>query len=127
MIMVPCYKKPSGHEIPKQHECFNTKAAQIRITSEHTIGILKARFPWLRDIRMPITKNKESLRKILMFIHASIILHNMLIEFKDEIDKKWEEGNDDDEEEDDSPPSTGAQEMRTSILQHLIDTFVITS
>jgi DDE superfamily endonuclease len=126
-IMVPCYKIPSGHEIKKQHESFNTKAAAIRTTSEHTIGILKSRFPGLRDIRMPITEKKESLRKILMFIHASIILHNMLIEFKDEIDKKWEEDNDDDDEEGDSPPVTGDEEMRTSILQHLIDTFVITS
>jgi hypothetical protein len=72
-------------------------------------------------------EKKESLRKILMFIRASIILHNILIEFKNEIDQMWEEDNDDDDEEDDSPPVTGDEEMRTSILQHLIDTSVITS
>jgi len=58
--------------------------------SEHTIGILKGRFPWLRSIRMKITKNKRSLRRILRLLDATIILHNMLLMFKENMDvRDW--------------------------------------
>ncbi len=67
--------------IPEQHFKFNEKLAKMRIISEHCIGILKCRFPWLRSIRLSITKNKNSIQKILELIEATILLHNMLIDY----------------------------------------------
>ena len=80
-FMVSSFKKQQGEEIPEEHDRFNKLLSKVRIRSEHTIGILKGRFPWLRSIRMKITKKKKSLRKILRLIDATIILHNMLITF----------------------------------------------
>ena len=38
---------------------------------------------------MNITKDKHSIRRILQLIDATIILHNMLIEFGEEDNDKW--------------------------------------
>ena len=54
--------------------------------SEHTIGILKGHFSWLRSIRMKIRKNKRSIRRILRLLDATIILHNMLLTFKENME-----------------------------------------
>ena len=45
------------------------------------MGLWKGHFPWLRSIRMRITNNTESLVKILNYVNATIVLHNMIIEF----------------------------------------------
>jgi hypothetical protein len=59
------------------------------VISEHTIGILKGRFPWLRQIRCVITDDKGSLKRILEYVDCAIILHNLLMERKDEIPNDW--------------------------------------
>jgi len=63
-FMVLSFKKQSGEEIPEEHERFNKLLSKVRMRSEHTIGILKGRFPWLRSIRMKITKKKRSLYRL---------------------------------------------------------------
>jgi len=89
-FMVSSFKKQSGEEIPEEHERFNKLLSKVRMRSEHTIGILKGRFPWLRSIRMKITKNKRSLRRILRLLDDTIILHNMLLTFKENMDvRDW--------------------------------------
>ena len=50
------------------------------------MGLWKGCFPWLCSIRTRITNDKESLKKILCYIDATIVLHNMLIEFGDDDD-----------------------------------------
>jgi hypothetical protein len=87
--MVSAFKKPKGQAIPKNHEQFNEKLARLRIISEHCIGMLKGRFPWLRSIRMKITDDKKSIRKILHLIEATIVLHNMLLDIGDEEREDW--------------------------------------
>jgi hypothetical protein len=84
--MVASYKKPPGEALPSRHERFNTQVAKARISSEHTIGMLKSRFPWLRSIRLAVTQDKKSMHNILQLIHATIVLHNMLIDFNDTTD-----------------------------------------
>lgn len=85
-IMVSSYKKPLRASMPDLHEQFNTHLAKARISSEHTIGMLKCRFPWLRSIRLLLTEDKRSMRNILRHLDASVILHNMLIDFNDTCD-----------------------------------------
>ena len=67
----------------RDEEQFNTCLARVRVITEHSMGLWKGRFPWLRNIRMKITNDPESLNSILKYIDATVVLHNMLIEFGD--------------------------------------------
>lgn len=87
--MVSAFKKPKGESIPKSHEAFNEKLAKLRIISEHCIGILKGRFPWLRSIRLKIKEDPKSIKNILDMIDATIIMHNILIELGEEEKREW--------------------------------------
>ena len=76
--------------MPYDKECFNTKLARCRILAEHTIGILKGRFPWLKQIHMKITEDKKCLTRILKFVDCCIILHNLLLSTTtSEEEKRW--------------------------------------
>ena len=88
-FMVSSYRKAKGELLEEDHEKFNTKLAKLRIRSEHCIGILKGCFPWLRSIRMKVTDDPKSMRHILRLIDATVILHNMLIEFREEDQDSW--------------------------------------
>jgi DDE superfamily endonuclease len=88
-FMVSAFKKPKNQSIPRSHEQFNEKLARLRIISEHCIGILKGRFPWLRSIRLKITEDSKSLKEILELIDATIILHNILIEIGEKEKEEW--------------------------------------
>ena len=68
---------------------FNNKLARLRIISEHCIGMLKGRFPWLRSIRLQLTEEKRSIKNILKLVDATVILHNLLIEIREEERKDW--------------------------------------
>jgi DDE superfamily endonuclease len=58
-FMVTSYKCPKGMELGRTEEIFNAALAKPLISAEHTIGMLKGRFPWLRSIRMKITEKKK--------------------------------------------------------------------
>jgi DDE superfamily endonuclease len=88
-FMVSAFKKPKDRPIPKKEEMFNEKLAKLRIISEHCIGMLKGRFPWLRSIRLMITEEKGSLKHILRLLKATIVLHNLLIELKEQDKEEW--------------------------------------
>ena len=77
-FMVPTFKKPTGAPLHPDNELFNYKLARPRVSSEHTIGILKGRFPFLRSIRMRLT-GKKSFKKILRYVTVCIVLHNFLV------------------------------------------------
>lgn len=95
--VVASFKCPRGHQLTEEHEKTNTHMGRLRVTSEHTIGILKARFPFLKCIPMTITESKNSVRRILRVIDCCVILHNLLIDTKDdeEADRWYEDGHDD--------------------------------
>ena len=65
--------------MPYDKERFSTKLARCRILAEHTIGILKGKFPWLKQIHMKIIEDKKHLTRILTFVDCCIILHNLLL------------------------------------------------
>ena len=98
--VVASFKAPRGHELTEEQMKFNTHLGKLRVTSEHTIGMLKGRFPLLRSIPMVIDNSKKSVRRILKYIDCCIILHNLLIELKDEPPEEWADSEDllDDEE-----------------------------
>ena len=45
--MVTSFKAPRGHSLTKDQEAFNKALGKIRVTSEHSIGMLTVRFPIL--------------------------------------------------------------------------------
>ena len=67
---------------------FNTVLAKPWVVCEHTMGLWKGWFCWLRNIRMKITSEKDSLRWILHYIDSTIVVHNMLIEWRVAEDRK---------------------------------------
>eukprot|EP00980_Cylindrotheca_fusiformis_P027095 scaffold18779_cov93-Cylindrotheca_fusiformis.AAC.1 len=114
--MVSAFKKPKGESIPTSHEKFNEKMAKLRIISEHCIGILKGRFPWLRSIRMKIKEDKKYLRSILRMLDATIVLHNILIEFGEEEKEDWIDDDDfSDIDEADRAPYEEGDALNTAI------------
>lgn len=86
---VTTFKKLPNAVLTEHQEIFNTAISRPRVVSEHTIGILKGRFPWLRHIRMKITNDPLSIPKILMVIDSCVILHNLLIKANAPIEDEW--------------------------------------
>lgn len=86
-ICVPAYKCEEGYYHDPDKEKFNRCMASARVITEHTMGLWKGRFPWLRNIRMLITNDKTSLERILRYIDATVVLHNMIIEFGEDLDE----------------------------------------
>ena len=62
-----------------------------QVESEHVIGMWKGRFPWLHSIPMIMKQltQKQDLSYTLEVIDACVILHNFLIEHKEEIPNAW--------------------------------------
>lgn len=126
------FKKLPNMLLGENLETFNTELSRPRVISEHTIGILKGRFPWLRHIRMKITKDPTSIPNILMVIDSCIVLHNLLIESSDPVQDDWLEIERLDQEgmeevpELNAPIPTGALDdtRRSRLLKHIIDTVV---
>ena len=101
---IPADKKGTGANA--DHVTSNAFSAKPRVITEHTMGLWKGRFPWLRGIRMEITDNPESKRKLLQYIDATVVLHNMLIEFGEDDDERnpWTTEDDDMSEIDEQVP-----------------------
>ena len=93
--VVAAFKAPRGHDLSNDEKKFNTQLSKFRICSEHTIGLLKGRFPWLRSIPMVITDNPRSVKKIVKYIDCCVILHNLLIDADGDIPGSWLEDVDD--------------------------------
>ena len=84
---VSTYNKPQGSSIPHEQEMFNIALSKPQVESEYAISIRKGRFPWLHSIPMIMKQStqKEDLSNILEVFDTCVILHNFLIEHKEEI------------------------------------------
>ena len=124
--MVPCFKKPPGGKLLRDKEIFNMIVAKPRVTSEHSIGILKSRFPFLRSIRFRITDNIETMRKVIRYIAVCIILHNLLIGFGDECDMDDDDISIVDEENELNKPipcDSGSDARRMQLKNYIMEKF----
>ena len=75
---------------------FNKPLSKARVISEHTIGLLKGRFPWLKSIRKNITEKKKTPKEILLWLDACVIMHTFLLQHKLELfEEDWLEDDDD--------------------------------
>ena len=83
-FVIPQYKKAQGQtHLDEDSERFNTICAKPRVHVEHCIGMLKSRFPFLRDIRLRLTTKKSSFLRLQRYIRVAVILHNLMIGFDD--------------------------------------------
>jgi DDE superfamily endonuclease len=102
-LMIPPFKNPTGSTMSGNKAAFNTLLSKPRVKSEHCIGILKGRFPFLRCIRLKIG-GKQDMKRIVCYVRGTVILHNFL---------RTEGFNEEDwiqivQEEDHLAPETGA-------------------
>ena len=90
---------------------------------------------------MKITESKSSLRRLLKYIDASIILHNMLIDFNDEeeIPEEWYDWDDFSDVDDDAraplgdddelncaiPRNAATDERRRQLTNYLCEFYVM--
>eukprot|EP00956_Cyclotella_meneghiniana_P011420 scaffold16021_cov55-Cyclotella_meneghiniana.AAC.1 len=63
---IPAYKRTGGDDA--DNNTFNAFLAKPRVITEHTMGLWKGRFPWLRGIRMEITDDPKCKERILKYI-----------------------------------------------------------
>jgi hypothetical protein len=85
-VVVP-YRSPAGEELE-----FNRKFSSARIIIEHVMGLLKGRWSSLRGLRVKIHK-PEDVERANRWIVAILVLHNIVMKFKD----NWEEEIEEDE------------------------------
>jgi hypothetical protein len=106
--VVSSFKCASGHSLPPDRERFNKILAKPRVISEHTIGMLKGRFQFLKSMPMKITEQKKSVKKILRIIDCCVIIHNFLLKVgDDELPNDWVEEEESDDESDDDASDVG--------------------
>eukprot|EP00180_Rhodochaete_pulchella_P002428 Plantae.Rhodophyta-Rhodochaete_pulchella.ctg3716.p1 GENE.Plantae.Rhodophyta-Rhodochaete_pulchella.ctg3716~~Plantae.Rhodophyta-Rhodochaete_pulchella.ctg3716.p1 ORF type:complete len:118 (-),score=17.05 Plantae.Rhodophyta-Rhodochaete_pulchella.ctg3716:111-464(-) len=55
--MITPYKKPLSNET--ENSDFNSRLSSLRISSEHTIGILKGRFQSLKELRTALGASRD--------------------------------------------------------------------
>ncbi|KAF4042005.1 DDE superfamily endonuclease [Phytophthora infestans] len=97
--IVPSYKTSS---LGSEKEDFNKCVAHVRVVNEHTIGVLKERWSLLRELRVQIRQN-EDMNRVLLWLCACVVLHNMVLLFGDDWPSDGESsGSDSDGESSDS-------------------------
>lgn len=70
--MIPTIKNAPKSNMRAEQSSFNTLLAKPRVKSEHGIGLLKGRFPWLKNIRITIHAKKD-LKEILTSLSEQIL------------------------------------------------------
>jgi len=129
-FLIPAYKKPIGSPIDPGNESFNGMLSKARVTSEHTIGMLKNRFPCLRSIRLQLKPGAKHLKIIINHIRVCIVLHNLLIGYDDVEDV---DNNDDDLSDIDAdnemnqslPVTAPTDSRRTQLKNYMLETFYV--
>jgi hypothetical protein len=134
-IMVQAFKKHSKNaHLPRDLHKFNTLLAQVRIASEHCIGILKGRFQCLKKINIKVKEGKKEIKEIVDIVGACAVLHNLLINYdEDDIPHEWycdmtdniDWAGYDEEEEDISPVDTEEADRRSFVFNSIVHNYFI--
>jgi hypothetical protein len=69
---------------PRMRE-FNKRLSSVRITSEHAFGLLKGRFPSMKEMG-----RHEDIQDAFKAIEAMMIIHNICIDWNDRPDRIWD-------------------------------------
>ena len=90
-VMVQAFKKDASTAcLPGDKEFFNTALAQVRITSEHCIGMIKGRFRCMKRNNIKLKHSKQEVKELVELIGACLTMHNLLIEYDEtDIPSNW--------------------------------------
>jgi hypothetical protein len=78
-FLMPAYKKYGGKvQLTPGQKFFNDLVSAACCQVEHTIGIWKGRFPFLREIRLRI-RGKRDMQMLIKLVKVSAVLHNLLV------------------------------------------------
>ena len=134
-IMVQAFKKQAAEaELPPNNEFFNTCLAQVRIASEHCIGILKGRFMCLKRNNIKLKDSKAEVKELVDLVGACIVLHNLLKNYEEEdIPSSWYDNMNDDidwglydeEEEHIAAVTADKEDRRKYVFNSVINNFLI--
>ena len=106
-IITP-FKEPASRQA--DNAAFNKQFSKARVKIEHAFGVLKARWPTLRDIPVRIGEDRErGHKRVLNWTIACVVLHNFLQQTND--DNEWLQNEGVAEEE----PENGGQERYAEI------------
>lgn len=94
------YKHSSAH-LSSSKRKFNYRLSGLRVSVEHCIGHLKARFPSLRGLPHRI-RRKGDVALCLKWIGSCVVLYNLLLDLDDDIEARWEIPEDSDSDEDEN-------------------------
>ena len=92
LVMIPAFKSPAGGFLDHNKSVFNDLLKKPRVKTEHTIGLLKGRFPFLRDIRIRI-RRKSDVDNIFKYVVGAVILHNLLTRNDGQYEEDWIDNN----------------------------------
>ena len=89
-VIVATFKSSAGQSLGPHKDFFNKSIAPIRVVSEHCNGILKNRFCCLKNINID-AGTAEGMKEIMDIFECSCILHNIFIEYYDDVPDEWYE------------------------------------
>jgi DDE superfamily endonuclease len=118
-FMVSAYKCLPGALLAGDKLLFNTTLGRARVVSEHTIGMLKGRFCWLRCIQRVLKRKspRQCMKTILRIIDCCFILHNFFVlGGEDDVPLGWID-------DDDNVSEIGVPLKETDILNQPIPTW----
>lgn len=75
--VVPAFKSHPNSQLCSNRRNFNTLPSKPRVKSEHYIGLLKGRFPKLKNTRVRL-RDRKSMGMICDYVKACVLLHNLL-------------------------------------------------
>ena len=105
--IVPALKKLPRRPLTNKETAFNKVVANLRVCNEHCIGILKAKFQSLRELRCRI-HNQQDAARCVQWIRACAVLHNFVL--AEPTDETWFQPSNDDRNE----ISTGSERQHAS-------------
>ena len=106
-IMIPPFKATPGESLSNNKTAFDTLLAKPRVKSEHCIGILKARFPFLRSIRLRLASASD-MKRLIDYVRGTVVLHNFLR--NDGMDEWLELPLEENQDDLDAEPATASNE-----------------
>lgn len=126
--MVSAYRRYRGNELTIQQTYFNGLMSRLRIISEHTIGMLKGRFPWLKSIPNLLTEGEQTTDTIMKYMECCMVLHNLLATPLHEFPEEWLQDMDQREDVANNEPDLEEQEnaqprdqLRQDITNYVIN------
>jgi hypothetical protein len=116
------YRLPTA-DLP-HNKIFNQVQSSARVTIEHVNGMVKGRFQSLKGIRTQV-RNKRELKMVCDHVVVCLILHNILLDFKDEWEIEEDQDDDIDAEEIRARTDTSnGNDLRARVQIHVLQKFL---